>query len=57
MPIAKTAVVDESLRAHAGLYVLAAVIVSDADAERHRQALRTLLSRGRAMRAPNAGTS
>ena len=57
MPIAKTAFVDESLRTHAGLYVLAAVIVSDADAERHRQALRTLLYRGRAMRAPNAGTS
>ncbi len=46
MPIAKTAFVDESLRVHDGLYVLAAVIVADADAEKHRQALRALLYRG-----------
>jgi hypothetical protein len=46
MPIAKTAFIDESLRIHAGLYVLAAVIVADADADGHRQALRALLYRG-----------
>jgi len=46
MPIAKTAYVDESLRVREGLYVLAAVIVADADADRHRQALRALLYRG-----------
>jgi hypothetical protein len=45
MPIAKTAYVDESLRIHQGLYVLAAVIIADADADRHRQALRELLYR------------
>jgi hypothetical protein len=45
MPIAKTAFIDESLRIHAGLYVLAAVIVADADADGHRQALRALLYR------------
>src|ERR1035438_1951437 len=47
MPIAKTAYVDESLRVHQGLYVLAAVITADADADadRHRQALRELLYR------------
>jgi hypothetical protein len=46
MPIAKTAFIDESLRIHAGLYVLVAVIVADVDADRHRQALRALLYRG-----------
>ena len=45
MPIAKTAFIDESLRIRAGLYVLAAVIVADADADGHRQALRALLYR------------
>ena len=45
MPIAKTAYVDESLRVHAGLYVLAAVIVADADAGRYREALCGLLYR------------
>jgi len=46
MPIAKTAFIDESLRARAGLYVLAAVIVADADADEHRQSLRDLLYHG-----------
>ena len=46
MPIAKTAYVDESLRVREGLYVLAAVIVADADADSHRRALRALLYRG-----------
>jgi hypothetical protein len=46
MPIAKAAFIDESLRTHAGLYLLAAVIVADADADRHRQSLRALLYRG-----------
>lgn len=36
----------EALRAHEVLYVLAAVIVAEADAERHREALRALLYRG-----------
>ena len=46
MPIAKTALVDESLRIRDGLYVLAAVVVADDLTEHHRQALRTLLCRG-----------
>jgi hypothetical protein len=46
MPTAATAYVDESLRVRAGLYVLAAVIVADAPADRHREALRALLHRG-----------
>jgi hypothetical protein len=46
MPTARTAYVDESLRVRAGLYVLAAVIVADAQADRHREALRALLHRG-----------
>jgi hypothetical protein len=46
MPTAATAYVDESLRVRAGLYVLAAVIVADAQADRHREALRALLHRG-----------
>src|ERR1035441_774174 len=45
MPIAKTAYVDEFLRVPKGLYVLAAVIIADPDATRHRQALRELLYR------------
>src|SRR5216683_6579407 len=45
MPIAKTAYVDESLRVREGLYVLAAVIVADAEADGHREALRALLYR------------
>jgi hypothetical protein len=45
MPIAKTAYVDESLRVREGLYVLAAVIVADAEADGHREALRKLLYR------------
>ncbi len=45
MPIAKTAYVDESLRVREGLYVLAAVIVADAEADGHREALRELLYR------------
>ena len=39
MPIAKTAYVDESLRVHQGLYVLAAVIITDGGAA-WRRALR-----------------
>jgi hypothetical protein len=35
MHIATTACLDESLRVRAGLYVLAAVIVADAQADRH----------------------
>ena len=46
MPTAATAYVDESLRVQAGLYVLAAVIVADAQADRDREALRALLHRG-----------
>lgn len=46
MPIAKTAYVDESLHVREGLYVLAAVIVADTDADGHRHALRALLNRG-----------
>jgi hypothetical protein len=45
MPIAKTAYVDESLRVREGLYVLAAVLVADAHADRHREELRELLYR------------
>ena len=45
MPIAKTAYIDESLRVREGLYVLAAVIVADAQADKHRQILRALLYR------------
>ena len=47
MPLAKTAYIDESMRVSHGLYVLAAVIVADADADQHRAALRALLLRGR----------
>jgi hypothetical protein len=46
MPLAKTAYVDESLRVSSGLYILAAVIIADTDAEHQRQALKTLLYRG-----------
>jgi ribosomal protein S12 len=46
MPIARTAYVDESSRVRAGLYVLAAVIVADAQAEWHQEALLALLHRG-----------
>jgi hypothetical protein len=46
MPIAATAYVDESVRARDGLYVLAAVIVADAQADRHREALRAMLRHG-----------
>jgi len=46
MQIAATAYVDESLRIHEGLYVLAAVIVVDTQADRHRERLRALLLRG-----------
>jgi hypothetical protein len=46
MPIAATAYVDESVRVRAGLYVLAAVIVADAQTDRHREALCALLQRG-----------
>jgi hypothetical protein len=45
MPLPRTAYIDESLRVREGLYVLAAVIVADADAAGHRQALRALLYR------------
>jgi len=48
MPIAKTAHIDESLRVRHGLYLLAAVIVADADAHSHRQALTALLLRHQA---------
>ena len=37
---------DESLRVGSGLYVLAAVVVADRDADRHRETLRALLCRG-----------
>jgi hypothetical protein len=46
MPIAKTAFIDESLRARSGLYVLVAVIAADSDADAHRQAMSALLHRG-----------
>jgi hypothetical protein len=46
MPVARTAYVDESLRVRAGLYVLAAVIVADAHADRHQEVLLALLHRG-----------
>jgi len=46
MPLAKTAYIDESLRVSHGLYVLAAVIVADTDADQHRATLRALLLRG-----------
>ena len=46
MPLAKTAYIDESLRVSHGLYVLAAVVVSDAEVDQHRAALRALLLRG-----------
>jgi hypothetical protein len=40
-----SAYVDESVRVFRGLYVMAAVLVPPADAERHRAALRRLLLR------------
>ena len=46
MPLPKTAYIDESLRVSHGLYVLAAVIVADTEADQHRTALRALLLRG-----------
>lgn len=46
MPLAKTAYIDESLRIGRGLYLLAAVIVADTDADNHRAALQALLYRG-----------
>jgi hypothetical protein len=46
MPLPRTAYIDESLRVRDGLYILAAVIVADADANHHRQALTGLLYRG-----------
>jgi hypothetical protein len=46
MPLARTAYVDESPRVRAGLYVLAAVIVADAQANQHQEALLALLHRG-----------
>jgi hypothetical protein len=46
MPLPRTAYVDESLRVRDGLYILAAVIIADADADHHRQALTGLLYRG-----------
>jgi hypothetical protein len=45
MPITRTAYVDESSRVRAGLYVLAAVIVADEQADRHREVLMALLHR------------
>ncbi len=42
MQPARTAFADESLRVRDGLYILAAVIVADADADRYRDALRAL---------------
>jgi hypothetical protein len=48
MPLPRTAYVDESLRIPNGLYVLAAVIIADADASQHRETLRRLLYRGQA---------
>jgi hypothetical protein len=44
--VSRTAYVDESLRVGSGLYVLAAVIVANRDADRHRDTLRGLLYRG-----------
>jgi hypothetical protein len=41
----RTAYVDESLQISAGLYILAAVIVADQEADHHRAALRDLLYR------------
>jgi ribosomal protein S12 len=46
MPVAGTAYVDESVRTRAGLYVLAAVIVADGQADWYREALLALLHRG-----------
>src|SRR5262249_10429864 len=46
MPLRMTAYIDESLRVRDRLYILAAVIVADADADQHRQALASLLYRG-----------
>jgi|SRR5215813_1205872 len=46
MPIAATAYVDESVRVREDLYVLAGVIVADAQADHHREVLRVLLQRG-----------
>ena len=46
MPLARTGYVDESMRVRAGVYVLAAVIVADTDAELYRETLRALLYRG-----------
>ena len=46
MPLPKTAYIDESMRVSHGLYLLAAVIVADTDADSHRAALRALLLRG-----------
>lgn len=46
MPLPRTAYVDESLRVRDGLYILAAVIVADSDADHHRQALTELRYRG-----------
>jgi hypothetical protein len=44
--MSRTAYVDESLRVRSKVYVLAAVIVTDRDADRHRETLRGLLYRG-----------
>ena len=46
MPIPRTAYIDESMRIHQHLYILAAVIVADADAEGCRDTLRAPLLRG-----------
>src|ERR1039457_3351230 len=46
MPLAKTAYIDESLRVRHCLYVLAAVIVADTNADQQRETLRALLLRG-----------
>ena len=48
MPLARTAYIDESLRVRDGIYILAAVIIADTDADQHRQALTSLLHRRQA---------
>lgn len=48
MPLARTAYIDESLRVRDGIYILAAVIIADTDADQHRQVLTSLLHRRQA---------
>ena len=48
MALARTAYIDESLRVRDGIYILAAVIIADTDADHYRQALTSLLHRRQA---------